>query len=494
MRNSVMVLPLLLLLISCHAMASQPISFSVAEHTASRILLPVIKNHIPVKADVTLSHQGKPVSATFYSRLAWPKTGEVEYVRLLVIEPAQPLDAGQYTITWQSADAAIRPFWGTLTNTERAGVTMPWLQQVVLLNTLIVDEADWYRDAMTLHARYIADDLEMEKDNYPITKASHWLYDKPQSFFQMYLLNNDRWALRQAVRYANFYVANITEEGFFGLTSRPDVKYIMSRGLTYYFLLYGDDDIRDAVTRQYHASLEWDPDYDVGRGFWTERNQAAVLNTAIAYWELTGSDDAKARIDAIIDATYKMTFRPVNDWPFRSCPQHTLQSHEGKGGDVAVCSPWMMALLADALWRVTLLTDSPKAEQLLQTFAEFIKEYGLYEGTRRNGEVVTAPHYLRAFAENSVTEQNVWTDPQHICEVASMVGKGMLAGSEPVQQKDRLGDTFSLLATLCRDGLSLVKIKADSARKSAVRLKPPRRFGWVYSTTAELPWMMERIL
>ncbi|GGW86900.1 hypothetical protein [Alteromonas halophila] len=471
------------------------ITVPVQSSASSRLLFPVVNKTIPVKSSVTLSSENGAVDAEIYSRLVWPGTEDSSYIRLLVIDLQSPPDFNKLTVSWSPATDPIRPFWGQIGNVTLVSPDREWLQQVIKLHPISVPDQAWYTDALRLHANYIADDERMKNDKYPQTRAAHWLYDKPQSFFQLFLLTGDNWALEQAKRLSSYYEMNVKEDGFFRLRNRNDVKYVMSRGLTYHFLLTGSEKMKDAVARQFEASQEWDPDYNSWTGFWTERNQAAALNTAIAHWELSGSKEAKERIDEIVKATYAMTFEPENDWPVRDCPQHTMEAHEGKGGDRPVCSPWMMALLADGLWRLVLLNDNRQATELLRAFGRFFAEYGMYQ-KQRKGKMVTAPYYLRAFPDHDWIEKNVWTDPQHNCEIAGMLGKSIkLYGGAQRAPKNML-TTFQQFATMCRGTLRGVaeSISQQNMASTAIRLKPPRRFGWMYSSTAELPWMIDTIL
>lgn len=460
----------------------------------SRLLLPITNNTLPVNASVSLRSEAGPVQAELHYRLLWPGESDAGFVRLLVIDLEAPPAFSTLTLSWEHAADPLRPFWGKLGNAALVSPNRIWLQKVVMLQAVSVPGQEWYTDAQRLHANYIADDKQMQSHKYPLTRASHWLYDKPQSFFQLFLMTGDDWALIQALRLAEFYAEQIKDNGYFGLRNRKDIKYVMSRGLTYHFLLTGSEQMKDTVARQFEASLDWDPEYDTWRGFWTERNQAAALNTAIAQWELTGSSAAKERIDAIIDATYKMTFEPVDDWDVRNCPLHTMESHEGKGGDRPVCSPWMMALLADGLWRMVMLNDDWQAAELLRAFGRFFADYGVYAKEKR-GETVVAPYYLRAFPDHDWIEKNIWTDPQHNCEIAGMLGKSVMIYGGANRAPDTVLDSFRQFSSLCRQKLSSIAEKnTKKSRDTAVRLKPPRRFGWMYSSTGELPWLMRTIL
>ena len=462
--------------------------------TSSRLLLPVTKNTLPVNATISASSDGRAVKAEFYYRSLWPGDSNPGQVRQLVIDLARPPTFSQLTLNWQKSQDEIRPFWGNIGEVALVSPNQAWLQKVVMLQSLTGQGQDWYTGAQRLHANYIADDKQMQADKYPLTRASHWLYDKPQSFFQLFMMTGDDWALAQALRLADFYAGQVQDDGYFALRNRKDIKYIMSRGLSYHFLLTGSEKMKDTVARQFEASLDWDPEYDSWRGFWTERNQAAALNTAIAQWELTGSSAAKERIDNIIDATYNMTFDPINDWSVRDCPLHTMESHEGKGGDRPVCSPWMMALLADGLWRMVMLDNDRQAAELLRAFGRFFAEYGAYAKEKR-GETLVAPYYLRAFPDHDWIEKNIWTDPQHDCEIAGMLGKSVMSYGGSKKAPGNVMDSFKQFSSLCQQKLSNVAEQiTKKGRDTAVRLKPPRRFGWMYSSTAELPWLMRTIL
>jgi hypothetical protein len=262
----------------------------------------------------------------------------------------------------------------------------------------------------------------------------------------------------------------------------------MSPGLLYQYLLTGDSQYRQAISRLYDASTNWDPIHTYGKKFWTERNQAAALQAAVSEWEISSSQSSHDRIRQIIDDTYTMTFKPKRGWPVRQCPQHTIHSHEGRGGNIPVCSPWMMALLSEGLWRYYLLTSDEKAASLLSAFGDFFAQYGSYYGLQK-GKQVLAPRYLVAFEETPVIENNIWTDPQHSCDVASMLGKSVHVKTLSGEETTAVRGVFSTFGKLCRDVMDYVSLRYTKSGVAPV--KPPRKFGWLYSSTYELPWLVE---
>src|SRR5690606_30107449 len=144
-----------------------------------------------------------------------------------------------------------------------------------------VDTA-WYVDPMIRYANYVTDAELLQKDNITADKASQYLYDRPRALTQLFLLTGDLKWKQQAIAASQFYLARVADDGYFSLVEKKDIKYLMPRGLLYYYQLTSDESARRAINRIYQASLDWSPEYR-NRGFWTERNQAAALEAAVSY-------------------------------------------------------------------------------------------------------------------------------------------------------------------------------------------------------------------
>ena len=156
-----------------------------------------------------------------------------------------------------------------------------------------------------------------------------------------------------------------------------------------------------------------------------------------------------------------------------------------------MCSPWMMALLSDSLWRYYWLTEDIYTAELIRAFGDFFVKYGFYETQRKNVSL-KVPWYLTAFEQNPFSEQNVWTDPQHNCSISTMLGKSLwLDRAKNFTIDDKL-DVFTYFANQCKKSLQY-SFKRSESQGYAV-LKPPRRFGWMYSSTSELPWLMNQLI
>lgn len=346
-----------------------------------------------------------------------------------------------------------------------------------------VDTA-WYVEPMVRYANYITNAELLAADNIAPDKASQYLYDRPRALFQLYLLTGNKKWRAQAINASQYYIAHLNDDGYFSLIENKDIKYSMPRGLFYYYQLTGNTEAKDAIGRIYTASLNWKPSYS-GQGFWTERNQAAALEAALTYYELTEDKAAQQRVETILAATLKMTMQPEANWPQRGCPQHSFKSHEGGADQSAVCSPWMLALLADPIWRYSQITDSKTAIQLLQQFGRFIVEHGTYVGTNKfSGQYL--PKYLVVFDNKQMEDINPWNDVQHSCDVAALLGKALYV-SDTISKHEKT--VFLSLLEPCKS-----KSNKLNDNKLYWQVRPARKFGWEYSTTSDLPWLELAIL
>jgi len=482
---------------SACAQQNNEITFKVMlDHNTTQLLLPIPNRVIPVNATFSLSEQAIPIKAKFSILNTWVNTKDLKYSRLLLIE-LDHLNGSDLSLSLQWVNS------NKLSNIQSFKVNSPilvypsqdWLSQALLLHTKYNNnDNDWYIEPQKKYARYITNQSLLEKNGYPVSKASQWLYDRPQAIYQLFIMSGEIEWLIKANKLADFYIRNIDVNGQFILKKQFDPKYSMPKGLVYRYLLSGDITAKQALQRIFDRSLDWNEDYSLHRGFWTERNQAAALNVAVSYWEVTHDERALERINDIIDATVAMTFYPVNDWPLRGCPQHSFKSHEGWGDNSPTCSPWMMALLGDALWRFYQLTGDKRASSLIDAFGDFVLNHGLFYGDKRVNNIVI-PKYIVSIENLEQEELDQWSDPQHACDVAALLGKSVYIKQQNNQDDFLVKSLFKSLLEQCQQPYERLKKEQKSQRaKSYWLLKPPRRFGWVYSTTSDLPWLKNTLL
>lgn len=473
---------------------------------ASLLLLPIPNEAVPVHSQLSLNYKNIPINVNFHIATLWPNTQSELYIRTLLIDSAELKGfVGKLTFVWSNTPSDNATKVTTLSNEQlrlivsskqrKVHLVYPsqnWLRNSVLLHPLEQSyDVDWYVLPQQKYAHFITNKAVLLEKGYPPEKSGQWLYDRPQALYQLYIMTEDKHWLNQANDLANFYQQHIDENGQFTLTKRFDPKYLMPKGLAFQYLLNADETALDTLKRIFHRSLDWDEKYNLSRGFWTERNQAAALNVAVTYWELTSDKAALNRINDIVDATVKMTFNPESNWPVRGCPQHSFKSHEGWGDDTAACSPWMMALLGDALWRYYRLTGDEKAASLLNAFGDFVLNYGIYFGDKRVKNIVI-PKYIVSMDNPKQEELDQWSNPQHACDVAALLGKSVYIKQIKKQDGFMVKELFRSLVEQCKG--AYLKLKAEKKEKDYWPLMPPRRFGWMYSSTSDLPWLVNHLL
>ena len=463
-------------------------------HAAKILALPVPISMLPINSRVTVYYNDKLLDAKVSYDLLWHTTRKHQTsIRVLNIELNAIFPAQQLTFIWQADRKDIVKSSDKIK--YRAKLIYPnisWLREVLLLtNNNGVDE-QWYRNNQRLLAAYLADESALTNNKYPRRVASQWLYDRPQAFYQLYLATENKKWKQHADNFVEFYKSQINENGFFKLSKPADVKYLMGRSLVYDYLLNQSESSKKVLLSLFKGSLTWPTGYSTSRGFWTERHHAAALNVAISYWEISADTKALTRIDELISTLFEMTFSPDNSWRLRDCPQHTFKSHEGWGDNTPACSPWMMALVADSLWRYYWLTENDKAARLLSSFASFVLNEGIYFGKNNlAGRIV--PKYIVSLDNPNQEELEPWSDLKHTCDVAAMVGKGVYMKQQLKQGYFLEKQLFDVMSEQCRtDNLAVIE-KYKYVKIDRLASKPPRMFNWQYSTTDDLPWLMFKL-
>jgi hypothetical protein len=185
-----------------------------------------------------------------------------------------------------------------------------------------------------------------------------WLFDRVTAMYRGYAITGDVVPLRSAYREATIYQAGMTISNGVATNiavpgAQTDLKYYYAQGMALHYLLTGDDRFREAAEAvSAKVATMWDPNYDGTDEFWTERHAGFAL---LAHeWAAIVSDDKApaiaARADAAVTAFLAAQMAPrygQTDNEAR-CFAHTATAHgEDWGGNG--CSPWMSAILADAL-------------------------------------------------------------------------------------------------------------------------------------------------
>jgi hypothetical protein len=460
----------------------------------STLLLPVPNMQISSNSVLKITQQGKVLNASFSLLNTWNTATPQKFIRLLSIKLSdisriENEEIVNYNLNWTTASKASTNLkLTTLAHKIQPYLVYPeqsWLAESILLHPKINNlNTNWYTQPQSLYGNFLIDEVLLEKHGYPKSHQSQWLFDRARAIFQLFILTNDDMWLKEGIKISHFYMDNLDDSGRLLLSQNFDLKFLMPNGLLYYYFLTGDNKIKSFLQKLFELSLVWQPVYTSEYKFWTERHQAAALNIAIAYWEISASNKAKTRINEIINATVQMVFYPKKGWDLKGCPQHTYKSHEGKSGISPVCSPWMMALLGDSLWRYYRLTHDKKSAALLNAFGDFMPNYGIHFADERLKNMVL-PIYLSSMDNKLLEIKNQWTDGQHSCDVAGLIGKSLYIKKQHNDDVFLLKELFNVFVQQCKD----INKKYKNSKNDYLPMLPPRRFGWTYSTTSDLPWI-----
>jgi hypothetical protein len=149
----------------------------------------------------------------------------------------------------------------------------------------------------------------------------------------------------------------------------------------------------------------------------------------------------------VAETSFAMARDPAGSWHADGCMLHGMTAHEGAGGDVPVCSPWMSALFADAVWAYYIQTDDADALRFLAGLGTYVADYGVYPG----GEDIdfTLPWYL-ASSEKTFSDDGPWGDVEHTCDVAGLLARAAWAERQQGGDPARLRTTAGQLIAGCK--------------------------------------------
>ena len=351
-------------------------------------------------------------------------------------------------------------------------------------------DQSWMDDSLMGFANTAVNDVPSEVTELIdyTTQYEPWLFDRSMTLFDTYLRTGEVTWLRHAHRSAQFYMSHIDQAGFFDLKGGTDLKYSYGRSLLTDFIFTGDPALIDTIKRIASAGETWNPVYTINSNFWTERHQTYALMAAVSAWEATGDVRHANRAKAIAQASFDMALHPVQGWHADGCMLHGMTAHEGAGGDVPICSPWMSALFSDTMMEYYIQSRDPAALTFLSNLGMFVVNYALYPGG--DGLDYTMPWYLVSSVKQ-FSDDGPWGDIEHTCDVAGLVARAAWAtkqvGGDTAPLKTALGN----LMTSCQHNLdSWHRPGGPAVGKSEWRLSPARKFNWWFGTTNDLTWMV----
>ena len=447
-----------------------------------------------------LDPQGEIIPVQRRVRLNWPTTAAGSHgIRVIELaipgSPERLLQQDFYLRLADRATPAVEPV------VDRALGSVAMLPAEWHIRSMLFDRAlplnnpHWFDQAMlafTHTATNRVPDSVNAAERIRLEDHEPWLFDRASTLFQVYFRSGVPWHYAEAEQASRVYANSLDRQGWFG--AKPgDLKYVYPRSLLYRWMLFGEEHQRGHIERMAQLGSSWTTDGRHAR-FWTERHVNYALATAIHAWELSGANNDKQRIDALINDLLAMSEGTESEKPY-DCPAHRMEAHEGKKSDQMICSPWMLALLGQTLDYYYQLSDDSRAATLLSRFHRFLLRDGLYRVPADSADVklrgMLLPWYL-AGPGYGFSDNGPFGDLEHACDVA-----GLLARSGAVREKTETlpaehGIALQALMQSCQFNLKMWHRPGADVQygKPVWRLAPARKYNWWFGSTQELTWWL----
>jgi hypothetical protein len=245
---------------------------------------------------------------------------------------------------------------------------------------LVIPQADVAGTALDAWSD-ICDYAAWDTDQFLVSSAASrdvWLYDRVTAMYRGYAITGSLVPLRSAYREAEIYRAGMTITNGVATNiavpdAQTDLKYYYAQNMAIHYLLTGDERYREAAEAvSAKIASMWNPQYDGGDRFWTERHAGFAL---LAHeWALMVTDDqattiaARAEADVTAYLGGQLSFPGNYTDPNARCFAHTATAH-GESYGYNGCSPWMSSIVADALDQYARRIGGTRAAQVRDSLA-----------------------------------------------------------------------------------------------------------------------------
>lgn len=346
------------------------------------------------------------------------------------------------------------------------------------------------------------------------TDFEPWLYDRATAMYQLYFQSGFPTVLRQAVRNAQFYAANIyptsvvpaVAAGLFRLKMPVPAlygggntsMYSYNESLAYTYWLTGDDTLVPVIGRvatAHRANTEpvrWSPTMSM----WTERHVAYRILAEAVWYEVSGDLTARDNIkSSLVDLTWHQN-GAAGQLPAGRVDgglYHTATQHGEPGGATLLASPWMSALLAKPVARVYCLTDDNAAASFLVRLATFLRTVSRADTLHMYSTTTKALRYPDYLTNADGTPNNrSSSDVEHTMDVLSAIAWGYYFTKESGTPDQSLQAAAIELYSASEIGFKYwTRPAAPASGATAFRLAPWRKYGWQFSGAGNLPWLLQ---
>ncbi len=397
--------------------------------------------------------------------------------------------------------------------------TLPpdWMSKCVIRTKFIPSNSvstpyEWHNDAMINFGASAINDVEgsvLDINKVNVYDRAPWLFDRAGVFWNLYFRTGDLKWLKSAHRATQFYSKFLDTQGRFILGNPSfldDLKYSYGGSMLIDLMLTGDLILENKIRAVAGFAATQNFNLESNFAFWTERHFSYWLLGALSAFEVTGETIYKDQVNERAAHAFFRADNPVNGYQPDAVLLHPMGPHEGanrppdgepdvKGYYQPIISPWLSALLSDAIWRYYLHSEDVKALGFLSDLGTHVARYCIYEvsGVHLNIDGNKQPYYLFSGQTASQFERNgiywqPWDDDKHAPDVAGLLARAYWAQkklgldtSEVIPQINNMVETskYTINAWTRTDPL-----------KPKYRLQPARKFNWQFGTTSDFEWLM----
>jgi hypothetical protein len=388
-------------------------------------------------------------------------------------------------VTWDRPRTARRRLATPIADTQVVLDQKPWDDSGRYLafqyhcpRVLVVLPADWLCASLLAWqqvparqntiAPWFDEDLEASfADSLPNMSAADYsahLFDRPATYFKLYVRSGEERHLLAGLRTVEFYLQHLREDGFFDLKPDPDVKYVFTEGFALAYLLTGDERYREGITRALkawatHQRIEYQ-----GEGFWTERHHGFGMLAYLHAYEVSGDPLLLANARRYFEAVWSLQTRPLHGGEPDGAWLHTSESHSERPG-AWVTSPWMSAFLADAIWKYWMLSGDSRAPVSLAMYATFTLRHSLSEDGKSLLYLASSPGLGEGRPESGASHN------MEGCYLLAM-GHYLTQGREP----------------RCLEAIEGLRMPMTGEDANS----PTRKFTWRFRETSMLVWFLQQ--
>lgn len=360
------------------------------------------------------------------------------------------------------------------------------------------NELNWFDQSFLDYSETVSlalNDVEGEHE-FKLQANSTWLFDLASTLYNAYIKTGDLKWLKHAHKATQIYSNFIDSSGaWLSFKPKRDIKTSYNQSMFIDLMLTGDKSYQKKIEAVANFVSTWRPKYSKEYTFWTERHLTYSFLGSLIAWEATGSEEHLKRTKyvahAIQDEIIKNSAQPDSI----GCLPHEIDDHEGWVKEHLrgkfICSPWMSALLMDALMRYYIQLNELETVKAMYHLADFFSHHGTYVADKKKTTGETTPHYLVFTSELDAAKPggDPWGDRQHACEVAGLISKGLWAGEVLKLDTKQIKSTTDGLLKTCRTVLPGEYIDSKIYGKKYWRLRPPRKYSWLFGSTSDMSYL-----